>query len=124
MAPPDLVAEEVQGIDSCVDRWTTDSCTLGGDFGAFSGPDIEDVEHLDFQQSTETIDGRTAQLTTARLQIVPAASLFQSSVYFEVVDSERPGVSLKVYAHCSREAEQDETLMLFRSITFPDAPPE
>ena len=120
MAPPDLVAKEVEGIDSCVDRWSTGSCGLAGDLGAYSSPDIETPGLLDFWECSETIDGRLAQLATARNQLVSAASQFQSSVHFSVVDSNRPGVQLKVSASCPREAARDETLLLFRSIRFPD----
>jgi hypothetical protein len=120
MAPPDLVAKEVVGIDSCVDQWSTDACTLAGDLGVYSSPDIETPGLLDFWESSETIDGRMAQLSTARNQLVSAASQFQSSVHFAVVDSNRPDVQLKVSAYCPREAARDETLLLFRSIRFPD----
>ena len=57
---------------------------------------------------------------TARNQLVSAASQFQSSVRFAVVDSNRPDVQLNVSAYCPREAARDETLLLFRSIRFPD----
>jgi hypothetical protein len=119
MAPPDIVAEEVEGIDSCVDQWSTGSCALVGDLGVYSSPAIETPGLLDFREWSETIDGRTAQLTTARNQFVSAASQFQSRVHL-VVDSSRPDVRLNVSAYCAREAARDETLLLFRSIRFPD----
>ncbi len=120
MAPPGLVAEEVQGIDSCVDRWSADSCSLVGDFGAYSSPAIEMPGTLEFWEARDTIDGRMVQLSTSRMQFVSAASQFQSSVHFSVVDSDRPGVQLKVSAYCPSESARDETLLLFRSIRFPD----
>lgn len=120
MAPPGIVAEEIQGIDSCVDQWSTHSCALAGDLGVYSSPDIETPGLLDFQEWSETIDGRMAQLSTARNQLGSAASQFQSSVHFAVVDSNRPGVELKVSAYCPGEVLRDETLLLFRSIRFPD----
>jgi hypothetical protein len=75
---------------------------------------------LDFWESSETIDGRAAQLATARNQLGSGASQFQSSVFFSVVDSSRPRVQLKVSAFCASAAERDETLMLFRSIRLPN----
>jgi len=36
------------------------------------------------------------------------------------MDSNRPDVQLNVSAYCPREAARDETLLLFRSIRFPD----
>ncbi len=120
MAPPDLVVGDVGGIDSCVDRWSTDSCSLVGDFGAYSSPAIEMPATLDFWEAWETIDGRMAQLSRSRMQLVSAASQFQSSVHFAVVDPDVPYAMLKVSAYCPREAARDETLLLFRSIRFPD----
>ena len=64
----------------------------------YSSPEIETPELLDFREWSETIDGRMAQLATARNQLVPAAWQFQSSVHFAVVDSNRPRVQLKVSA--------------------------
>jgi hypothetical protein len=120
MAPPDIVAEEIEGIDSCVDQWSTDSCALAGDLGIYSSPAIETPGLVDFSEWSEAVDGRMAQFSTARNQLVSAASQFQSSVYFSVVDSNRPDVRLNVSAYCSREAARDETLRLFRSIRFPE----
>ncbi len=119
MAPPDIVAQEGQGIDSCVDGWLMDSCELIGEretiFGP--GPDVETEELLEFRQSTETIDGRTAQLTTARQQRFPAIP-FMSSVFF-AAEATKPAI--RVWALCSTEARRDETLLLYRSITILDA---
>ena len=75
---------------------------------------------LDFWEAWETIDGRMAQLSTSRNQLVSAASQFQSSVHFAVVDPELPYAMLKVSASCPKQAALDETLLLFRSIRFPD----
>lgn len=116
MAPPEIVAEDVQGIDSCVDRWSLGDCTLGGDFGVYSGPDMNTGEFVDFEQWSETIDGREAELTTAWNQLPSVVRRFQSSIYFTVVDSSDPDVTLKVYASCSREAAREETLTIFRTI--------
>jgi len=120
MAPPDLILGDVGGIDSCVDRWSTDSCSLVGDFGAYSSPAIETPGLLDFREWSETIDGRIAQLSTARNELVSAASQLESSVHFAVVDPDLPYAMLKVSAYCPTESARDQTLLVFRSIRFSD----
>ena len=98
------------------------SCTLTGDLGQYTGPQTEMPGLVDFWESWELIDGRMAQLATLRNQFVSAAFQFQSSVYFGLVDSSRPNVSLRVSASCARTSDQIETLLLFRSIKLPEDP--
>ncbi|NNE19423.1 MAG: hypothetical protein HKN10_13185 [Myxococcales bacterium] len=118
MAPPDVVAEDIQGIDSCVDRWSTSDCTVAGDHGVYSGRDIDTGEFIDFRQWSETIDGRTAELTTAWNQLPSVVRRFQSSIYFTLVDSRNPEVMLKVSAFCSTAEAREETLQMFRTINL------
>jgi hypothetical protein len=120
MAPPDIVVDDVIGIDSCVDRWSSGDCWVSGDHGIYSGPDIDTGGYVDFQQWSETIDGRTAELTTAWNELPSVARRFQSSVYLTVVDSSYPEVMLKLSAFCSTAEAREETLVMFRTIEILD----
>lgn len=118
--PPDIVDEEGRGFDSCFDRWLTDSCEIDGQVAVVTGPpaQLPRAGLIDVEESTETIDGRTARLATATIRDAPPAYRFLGDVIF-AEDDLRPRA--RVTARCSTEAARDETLTLFRSIEFLEA---
>lgn len=112
-APPGVMEKDVQGIDSCVNEWSTSSCVYRGDYGAFSS-DLTEYQGLsEYREAAKTIDGRSAKLVTAR-----SASAFIAAAQFPEVGGGSPGTRLTVWAECEDKAGQLDAMAAWESLTF------
>ncbi len=59
--PPDLIDQKVQGIDSSVGQYKSDSIILSFDYGMYSDPLTSYSKRPDYQESEIKIDGRVAK---------------------------------------------------------------
>lgn len=115
--PPDMRAQPAQGIDSCVERWTTSSCDYASDYGGFSSDLSEYREAMDYQEREETISGRAAKLVTATFDSEPR---YLAAITIPDVDRARMGLRLTLGASCRSSAGQEDALSVFRSLVLPE----
>ena len=118
-APPELVAVESQGIDSCIDGWTSPRCTYTGDYGGFSSDLSEYVDQPQYEMARATIDGRTAKLVTA----MAVGGSFLAAVNIAEIDPATPGVGLTVSASCGDVNGQQDALRVFSTIELDEPAP-
>jgi hypothetical protein len=112
-APPEVTFQDVQGIDSCVDSWTTHGCDNGGSFGGYNSDLSEYEQYPDHAATNEPIAGLVAKVVTARTPEGLAAA-----VHFPPEHDYEPDVTLTVWAVCSDGAGRQTALQSFRTITF------
>ena len=117
-APPEMMAVERQGTDSCIDGWSTPRCMYSGDYGAFSSNLSEYIGEPQYEVARETIDGRSAKLVTAM-----AFGSFVAAVNIAEVDPATPGLGLTVSASCDDVDGQQDALRVFRTIHFGEPAP-
>jgi hypothetical protein len=107
------MAQPAQGTDSCLNAWTTGSCTYHGDFGAFSSDLSEYDGSPEYQQAQVSIDGRSAKLVTAL-----SGALSVAAVHFGQVDPEVDGLRLTIWTECEDKAGQQDAMAAFGTIKF------
>lgn len=118
-APPELEAVESQGIDSCIDGWSSPRCTYTGDYGGFSSDLSEYASQPQYEMAPATIDGRSAKLVTARA----FGGSFLAAVNIAEIDPATPYVGLTVSAACGDVNGQQDALRVFRTIEFDEPAP-
>jgi hypothetical protein len=117
VAPADLEELPGQGIDSCVDEFTTGGCRLSTDYGAYSDP-LEPIEpYKDYEAVTRVIDGRQAKLVRASVQ-GGAQVEFLAGVHFPRPIDDNPMVKLSVVLLCPSAKQRDKALPLLRTLVF------
>jgi hypothetical protein len=102
-APPDLQPEQVQGIDSFIGRYVSQSMTVSFDYGWYSDP----MDREGFDRSSTTIDGR-------RAYIVRKSDVM--GVHFPEVQGDTK-LTMRAELH-GADPETIETI--FRTIDFPE----
>jgi hypothetical protein len=112
-APPEVAFQDAQGIDSCVNIWTTHGCDNGGSFGGYNSDLSEYEEYSDHAATNEPIAGLVAKVVTATTREGLAAA-----VHFPPDSDDPPNVTLTVWAVCSDDAGRRAALQSFRTITF------
>src|SRR5687767_15040391 len=55
--PPEIAEQEAQGVDSCREKWTTQSCDYAADYSSFSSDLSEYREAMSYQELQEVISG-------------------------------------------------------------------
>jgi hypothetical protein len=111
-APPDVTELAVQGIDSCVDAWTTGSCEYHGDYGGFSN-DLSGYSDLpEFRLTEKSVGGRAARVMTAR-----SGDAFVAAVYIPGLDADER-IALTLWGECADKSGQTEALAAFGTVTI------
>lgn len=108
-APPDLVQQQVQGIDSFVGEYVSPGMVLSFDFGWYSDP----MDRQGYERSDTTIDGRAAYI---------ARNGDEMGVHFPTVDKSSKSetkVKLTMYVKLNG-ADPKAVETIFHTIDFPD----
>jgi len=113
-APPEIAVQPAQGIDSCIDLWTTSVCSYHGDYGWFSN-DLTGYGDLpQYRQMEKVIDGRRARVISALLE-----GDFIAAVHFGGIDPDSDKVALTLWVRCTDEVGRQHALTAFDTIVFP-----
>lgn len=116
-APPDLVSEEVNGRDSAVWRFKSESLILGIDLGLYSGKPSIDREENNYVEKSAVINKKKATIVSFKFSdLNPQEFKYVTAVYFPKVDSD--ATKLSFVAHCKTPKEQKLAEKIFRSIKF------
>jgi hypothetical protein len=120
-APPDTVEQDAQGVDSCREKWTTESCDYDADYGPFSSDLSEYRAQLEYQELQEPISGREAKLVTAELaEPEDGVPPYVAGVTIADVEPDTAGIRLTLDARCRSSAGQLDALSVFRTIVLPE----
>lgn len=106
-APPDLKQEKIQGTDSFVQKYVSETMVLSFDYGWHSDP----MDREGYERTKTTIDGREAYIVREDKMI---------GVHFPKVD-DKTKLTMHVYL---RGADPKDAQTIFRSIDFPEKEPE
>ena len=117
-APPEMMAVESEGTDSCTDGWSTPGCSYSGDYGAFSSNLTEYIGQPQYEAVRDSVDGRAAKFVTAM-----AYGFLVAAMNIAEIDPATPGLGLTVAASCSDAEGQQEALGVFKTIHFGEPAP-
>lgn len=112
-APPEISREPVQGIDSCVERWATSTCSYAVDYGMYSNDLTGYADLPQYERAEKVIDGRKARVITALSE-----ERFVAAVHFAGIDPESERVALTLWVSCTDEAGRKQALAAFDTIVF------
>lgn len=116
--PPETTAQEAEGVDSCREKWSTQSCEYAADYGSFSSDLSEFRETMSYEELQEVISGRDAKLVTAVL--TDTEPRYLAAVTIPDVDPTVQGIRLTLDARCRSSAGQQDALSSFRTLVLPE----
>jgi hypothetical protein len=110
-APPDLVEQHVQGIDSLVGKYDSPTLELSYDYGMYSDP-LEGESYRSWTFRNVTVDGRRARIGHSESRM---------AIHFPQVgtDSKLGDIKLSMSATLKQPAAKDAAEIIFRSVDFP-----
>ena len=111
-APPTIKGLSVQGIDSCVARYTLNDCELNADYGAFSDRLDGHESELDYEGNEPTVDGRPAKLIRFRSE----ADQYFIGLHLPIFEDDPWSISLTLSASCASVESRDELSAVLLSV--------
>lgn len=113
--PPDMKSVPVQGVDSFVGAYQSDSVFLNLDYGRYSDPlDRQDLPN--YIAHEESIGGKKARIVSYRHAGGGNSFEHAIGVHFPAVGPD--GVRLTLYATCKTESGYEIVRTIFRTIQF------
>jgi hypothetical protein len=105
-APPELVEQPVQGIDSLVGKYDSPTLELLFDYGRYSDP-LESEDYREWKFRNTTIDGKRAKIGWSEKRL---------AVHFPTVEGKN---KLSMFAQLKQPQARETAEIIFRSIDFP-----
>jgi hypothetical protein len=123
--PPEMKRIDVHGIDSYVEKYSSDTMTLDFDYGQYSNP-LDNEGEEDYRSEVVEIDGRKARLVTLTLTGENLGYKYYAGLYFPDVDplerrTPKPGLTVGVSS--KSKADQERAKKIFSTIRFPPRQP-
>jgi len=119
--PMDMEMREVQGKDSYVGKYQSDSIHLSFDYGLYSDP-LRYSSMPEYQETLTEIDGKSAKIVSFHRVEEAEGMAYAAAVNFSDVSSSETGFTglrLTVWINCKGRDDLEVAEMIFRSIRFP-----
>ena len=119
--PPEMKKQDVHGIDSYVEKYSSDTMRLGFDYGQYSNH-LDNEGEEDYQAEMIEIDGRNAKLVTFTIKNGEPGYSYYAGVYFSDVgatDRRFRKPELTGGVSCKSKADQETAKKIFSTIRFP-----
>lgn len=113
-APKEFVEEKVQGIDSFVGRYKSDSIQLSFDYGKFSNALGNNEKKPEFNEREVTVDGLKAKIISYKDDSIKGFSYF-TGIHFPLVNKNN---LLTMTANCKDQSDLKIANAIFISICF------
>jgi|GEM_PF-2365976 hypothetical protein len=121
--PEELRKHKVQGIDSFVGAFISDTMRIDFDLGIWSDPLTELDDQAQFNLDSTIIDGRTARLVSCLYNgQTQSGHAYIAAAHFPRIHDTYPETKLTLWVEGASTTEQDTALALFKTVRFHDSP--
>src|ERR1044072_4378283 len=119
--PPEMKKQDVQGIDSYVEVYSSETMKLNFDYGQYSNH-LDNEGEEDYQAEMIEIAGRKAKVVTFTIKNGEPGYSYYAGVYFSdagTIERRFPKPELTVGVSCKSRADQETAKKIFSTIRFP-----
>lgn len=121
--PKALRNQVVQGIDSYVGAFISDTLSIEYDLGLWSDPLTTYSDSAQFSVNATTIDGRVARMVSYVADTkTRSGHQHIASVYFPLVYEIHPEIKLTLHVEAATAADQEIAFAIFKTLRFFDSP--